>query len=65
MRLHVVPLIGGMLAFEIFGGIALPGQIRKSKERDYPLPANVFGCLKLSKPRTLGGRARHLPCPRL
>jgi hypothetical protein len=26
-----------------------------------PLPAIVFGCLKLSKPRTLGGRARHYP----
>jgi hypothetical protein len=35
-----VPLIGGILAFEIFGGIALPGQIRKIKELDYPFTSN-------------------------
>jgi hypothetical protein len=43
-----VPLIGGNEAFKILGGIALPDQIRKSKERVYPLPETVFGCLKLS-----------------
>jgi hypothetical protein len=43
-----VPLIGGNEAFKIFGGIALPDQIPRSKERVYPLPETVFGCLELS-----------------